>query len=141
MHVCDLGVISNKAQLYNTQVLPVAPGQLLEAGMLVTRGEAVMAAGRGARGHTVGVIEAGCDSTAGPKVVSVFGSRAATCVRAGMEIGADQVGLKAWDRGTVAPMEEDDRPELLVARVRGPSGVEETRETIPAGGHVSVVME
>ena len=141
MHVCDLGVISNKAQLYNTQVLPVAPGQLLEAGMLVTRGEAVMAAGRGARGHTVGVIEAGCDSTAGPKVVSVFGSRAVTCVRAGRDIRADQVGLKAWDRGTVAPMEDGDPPDLLVARIMGPGGIGETREMIPAGGHVSVMME
>ena len=132
---CDLGVISNKKQVYHMQVLPVAAGQILEAGMVVTCNGPVRAAGRGAKWYTVGVIESGGNR------VTVFGSGAATCVRAGMEIGADQVGLKAWDRGTVAPMEEDDRPELLVARVRGPSGVEETRETIPAGGHVSVVME
>ena len=135
VHKCDLGAIANKAQLYNIQVLPVAAGQILEAGMVVTCNGPVRAAGRGAKWYTVGVIESGGNR------VTVFGSGAATCVRAGMYIGADQVGLKAWDCGTVAPMEEDDQPELLVARVRGPGGVGETREPIPAGGHVGVIME
>ncbi|CAI9830785.1 hypothetical protein IBTHAUMO2_1090015 [Nitrosopumilaceae archaeon] len=141
MHECDLGVIANKAQLYNTMSLPVEAGQLLEAGMLVTRSGPVMAAGRGARGHTVGVIEAGCDSTAGPKVVTVFGSGAVTCVKAGRGIRADQTALKAWDHGSVAPMEEEDQPDLFVARVLGPGGVGEVRGSIPVGGHVSVMIE
>ncbi len=141
MHECDLGAISNKAQLYNTLTLPVAAGQRLERGMLVTRSGPVMAADRGARQHTVGVIEIDCDSTADPKVVSVFGSGAATCVRAGRVIRADQTALKAWDRGSVAPMEEEDQSDLFVARVLGPGGVGEVRGVIPEGGHVSVMIE
>ena len=135
MHECDRGIISNKAQLCNTLTLPVADGQLLEAGMLVTRNGPVKAAGRGARGSTVGVIESG------GKVVTVFGSGAVTCVRAGADIGADQVSLKAWDHGSVAPMGEGDRPDLLVARIRGSGEIGEAGVPIPAGGHVRVIME
>ena len=99
---CDRGIISNKSELYNTQALPVAAGQRLERGMLVTCNGPVRAAGRGAKWYTVGAIEIDCDSTSGPKIISVFGSGAVTCVRVGADIRADQVGLKAWDHGSVA---------------------------------------
>ena len=141
MHECDLGVISNKMELCNTQALPVAAGQRLERGMLVTCNGPVRAAGHGAKWYTVGVIEIDCDSTGGSKIVSVFGSGAVTCVRAGADIGADQVGLKAWDRGSVAPIGDEDRPDLLVARILGPSEIGKVRGPIPEGGHVRVIME
>ena len=136
----NLGVISNKQQL-QPRMTQVTAGRILERGMLVTWHERVDMADAGTRVHEVGVIETDCDNTDGNKWIAVYGSGAIVCVKAGLDIETDYTGLKVWDRGTVAPMEEGEPRDLLVARTRGPTRIGEKWEPIPAGSPVWVIMK
>ena len=81
MRECDLGIIYNKAQLYNILTLPVAAGQWLEDGMPVTCNGPVSAVGRRAKRHTVRVIVQRnvCQKPAHPGGTRLFG-RFRTCL-------------------------------------------------------------
>lgn len=135
--------LGNTAVRRDVRMVGVAAGRLLERGMLVTLDWPAVPAGPGAMRGTVGVLENGSDNRGGgdgDKAVCVLGSGTIICARAGEEIGADQVRLKAGKGGTVVPMGDGDDERLWVARVRGNTQVGGRASAVRAGSEVDVIM-